>query len=322
MRNSELKILILTDGKIGDLVQCRGVASALAEPENITEAVVKPGWLTSLPLPYMPLSAVDRQSGFMNSDADMIIASGRRTVPYLRALKTRRGRKFFAVFLKDPTLHHDVADLIWAPAHDRLSKPNAIATATSPHAITKDKLAAAHKSASTRFGQFKSPNIGLVLGGNTKSVSWPEASRQKLVEALGTLPAKTNILVTASRRTPGVLLSSVQNALEGYNSIIWANEETDGPNPYLEMLAWCDRLIVTGDSHNMVSEALVSGCPVHVFRPDDLHPKMHRFLDNLTAAGLVQDISEGFDKTEGSPVDATPEICTEIVKRYDASKTD
>ena len=320
MRNPELKILILTDGKIGDLVQCRGVSAALAEPANISEAVVKPGWITSLPLPYMPLSAVDRQSSFMNTDADMIIASGRRTVPYLRALKGRPGKSCFVVFLKDPTLHHDVADLIWAPEHDQLSKPNAISTPTSPHTLTKEKLTVARKSAASRFTEFGSPNIGLFLGGNTKSVSWPESSRQKLVATLKTLPKDTNVLVTASRRTPDALLSSVRIALEGFNSTIWADEKTDGPNPYLEMLSWCDRLIVTGDSHNMVSEALVSGRPVHVFRPDDLHSKMHRFLDGLEATGLVQDISEGFDKAKGTPVDATPEICAEILRRYKAAK--
>ena len=47
-----IKILILTDGKIGDLVQCRGVASVLTEPDRVTEVVVEPGWLTALPLPF------------------------------------------------------------------------------------------------------------------------------------------------------------------------------------------------------------------------------------------------------------------------------
>ncbi len=318
MINPDLKILILTDGKIGDLMQCRGVASALAESDNILESVVSPGWLTSLPLPYMPLSAVDRQSALMSTNADMIIASGRRTVPYLRALKKRRGRECFAVFLKDPTMHHDVADMIWAPEHDQLSKPNSISTATSPHAFTAEKLAAAHQTAAARFADFGSPNVGLILGGNTKSVSWSGGSRQRLMSALQLMPAKTNVLVTSSRRTPQSLLNTVQQSLEPYNSTLWAGEESGGENPYLEMLAWCDRLIVTGDSHNMVSEALVSGCPVHVFRPDDLHKKMHAFLDALEAANLVQEIQQGFDKQVGTPINATPQICAEIMKRYAA----
>ena len=319
MKNPDLNILILTDGKIGDLVQCRGVANVLATSQNVSEKVVSPGWLTSLPLPYMPLSAVDRQSTLMSTDADMIIASGRRTVPYLRALKRRRGRKCFVVYLKDPTLHHDVADLIWAPEHDQLSKPNAISTVTSPHALTDKKLVAARQSAAVRFKDYASPNAGLILGGNTKSVSWSKASQQRLMLALQSLPPQTNVLVTASRRTPKELMVSAQEALKSYHATFWLDENRDGPNPYLEMLAWCDRLIVTGDSHNMVSEALVSGCPVHVFRPDDLHKKMHRFLDGLEAQELVQDISQGFAKTSGRSVDATAEICAQIISRFEAA---
>ena len=54
MSEQPIKILILTDGKIGDLVQCRGVASVLTEPDMVTEVVVEPGWMTALPLPFMP----------------------------------------------------------------------------------------------------------------------------------------------------------------------------------------------------------------------------------------------------------------------------
>ena len=49
MIEQPIKILILTDGKIGDLVQCRGVASTLTEPELVSEVVVEPNWLTALP---------------------------------------------------------------------------------------------------------------------------------------------------------------------------------------------------------------------------------------------------------------------------------
>lgn len=318
MSEQPIKILILTDGKIGDLVQCRGVASTLTEPELVSEVVVEPNWLTALPLPFMPLSAVDRQLPWMNTDADMILASGRRTLPYLRGLRKQRGKNYFMAFLKDPTLHHSVLDIIWAPEHDQLKKPNAFNTTTSPHAITPEKLATARAKAQSRYVGYESPNVGLILGGNTKSVSWPEPTRTKLTKALQTLPSGTNVLVTASRRTPPELLESVTQALAAYNCILWNGEEGQGENPYMEMLSWCDRLIVTGDSHNMVSESLTGGCPVHVFRPDDLHPKMHRFLDGLEKQGLVQDISQGFARQDGQKVDATPEICAKILASYRA----
>lgn len=315
MSDAALKILILTDGKIGDLVQCRGVAAYLTDADRVEEHVVEPGWITALPLPYMPLSAVDRQLPFMGTDADIILASGRRTVPYLRALKARTGRSTFTVFLKDPTLNHASVDVIWAPAHDNLHKPNAFATATSPHAITAAKLAEARRSAQKRFADYPSPNVGLILGGATKSVDWGAASLQNLATQLTTLPAETNLLVTASRRTPHTLMDAVKEALKDYNTFVW---ESGDDNPYFEILAYCDRLIVTGDSHNMVSESLTSGRPVHIFRPENLHRKMHAFLDGLERDQLVQDISAGFARETGVVVDATPQICDEILQRYRA----
>ena len=319
MNDSGLKILILTDGKIGDLVQCRGVASGLTDSDAITEAVVEPNWLTALPLPYMPVSTVDRQQSWMNTDANIVVASGRRTLPYLRALKNRRGRDCFTVFLKDPRFHHDLLDVIWAPEYDQLERPNTFATATSPHGINPQKLAAAHKTAARRFAEFGSPNVGLVLGGSAKSVRWDETVRAKLAAALRNLPAETNILVTASRRTPADLLESVTDALAGHHCQVWTGEDGHGENPYLHMLAWCDRLIVTGDSHNMVSEALASGAPVHIFRPEGLRPKIARFLDGLEASGHLQDLARGFDRQSGKKFDATSKICAEILRRFEAN---
>jgi len=81
---NSLKILILTDGKIGDLVQCRGVAARLEKPSQITEAVVSPNWFHALPLPYIGIQKSDK-AGQPNSPMnephpDLVIASGRRTI--------------------------------------------------------------------------------------------------------------------------------------------------------------------------------------------------------------------------------------------------
>ena len=56
-----LKILILTDGKMGDLVQCRGVAQELSGPEKISEFVLEPDFLYSLPLPGAPVQSAHKE---------------------------------------------------------------------------------------------------------------------------------------------------------------------------------------------------------------------------------------------------------------------
>ena len=297
---------------MGDLAQCRGVARALTSQDEIVEHVVDPNWITSLPLPSMPISAVDRQQEFFSMGADIIVASGRRTVPYLRALKNLQKPVPFTVFLKDPRFNRQDIDFIWAPDHDKLEGDNVFSTLTSPHALD---LETASKSAVKRFSEFGSPVVGVILGGDSKNVTWTSEDVQALAKALSDYPLQTRFLITPSRRTPDILRQAVLNVCEDRNFWFWNGEEE---NPYQQILSHCDRLIVTGDSHNMVSEALSADKPVHVFRPKSLHPKLTYFLDALTKDGLIKDVDDMSASSSTVAVDSTPEIADEILKRYSA----
>lgn len=46
---------------------------------------------------------------------DLVVASGRRAVAYLRAVKRASGGRCFTVFLKDPRTGPGAADIVWAP---------------------------------------------------------------------------------------------------------------------------------------------------------------------------------------------------------------
>lgn len=312
-----LNILILSDGKMGDLAQCRGVASALTAAENVTEYVVQQGVVGSLPFKNMPLPRREKHVVFAKAEpADIVIASGRRTVPYLRALNREATNQVFKVFLKDPRYNYDVIDFIWAPAHDGLVGPNVLSTDTSPHILSPKRLEEARKSAGERFAEFDPPILGLILGGNSKAVTWDEDAINRFTASLGAIPSESAVLVTPSRRTPGALLSKVQQSLEKKKHWIW--DGTD-ENPYGQILALADRLIITGDSHNMVSEALATGKPVHVFRPPGLHKKLHAFLDGLEEKEQVHDLSKGFSANQAEPIDATHEIAAELLRRFRAS---
>ena len=51
-----------------------------------------------------------------------------------------------------------------------------------------------------------------------------------------------------------------------------------GENPYFGILALSERLIVTGESISMISEALAAGPPVHVLRLDGRGERHEAFL--------------------------------------------
>ena len=312
---SSLRILILTDGKIGDLIQCRGVAARLAEAQQIEERVVEPDWFHALPLPFIPVQKKDRPgqpgSPFPDTLPDLVLASGRRTIPYLRSLRQMRGHNSrpLIVFLKDPRMGRRHADFVWAPVHDQLSGKGAISTHTSPHTLSAKALAQAAASAKTRFADRATPRFGLILGGDSGSVKWDSAMASDLVSQLELIPSDTGIIATPSRRTPDVLMDAVQSFIDKRSGWLW---NRSGINPYAEILSHADTLIVTGDSHNMVSECLASGRPVFVYRPKGLQPKLHRFLDAMEAQGSVRPLSGGLVDFEPTKLDATQEIAEAI----------
>ncbi|MGI9355975.1 MAG: mitochondrial fission ELM1 family protein [Rhizobiaceae bacterium] len=307
----DVKILILSDGKTGDLVQCRGVARSMTGAANIREHVVKPRGFWALPLPMMPVAPLERRSEIFDEPLpDIVIASGRRTVPHMRVFAAiERGP--FTVILKDPRQSRGEVDVIWAPVHDGLKGENVFSTLTAPHTISKDTLDTVAPAALIEL-EINGHAAGVILGGDSGQVKWTADVSARFADALRSLPADETPVVVTSRRTPDVLRDAVEAALP---TAIWP-ERGGLEQPYLKTLAAADRLIITGDSHNMVSEALATGAAVHVFRPPGLNRKLERFLDALEVQKLVGNMANGFDRGRQEPLDATPEIAAEFERRY------
>ena len=118
---------LITDGKIGDQVHCLAIAEALKI--SYEERVVKPSAPWSWIMPYGPIPFMHQprfESSPIHGDLpSMIIASGRRTVAYVKHLKCKNP-DIKTVFLKGPKTAYHYFDVIWAPWHDNLNQPNAI----------------------------------------------------------------------------------------------------------------------------------------------------------------------------------------------------
>jgi uncharacterized protein len=83
----------------------------------------------------------------------------------------------------------------------------------------------------------------------------------------------------------------MRSALRNVPGLVWCGPD-DGNNPYPGVLGWADRLVVTPDSVNMLSEACAVGCPVQTLVMAPLPSKIARFHQNLRAAGLLHDLQE------------------------------
>ena len=317
-------------------MQCRGVAQSIAErglaefarkeswydlpiPETaeiIEEVITQTRW-TKLPLACQPVSNADSYL-FEAPLPDLIIASGRRTIPHLRKFKRAGADKPpFIVFLKDPRFGHRFIDVVWAPSHDGINSAEAISSVLAPHALDRTALDNGKEAASLRFAEYPGPLTSIILGGDSKSVRWDNEAIEQICDQLKRLPTRGTFLVTASRRTPPELLSAISQLLKHRSHWIWDGE---GNNPYVEMLALADRIVVTGDSHNMVSEVLATGAPVHVFRPPGLAKKLQAFLDGLEQSGNIHDLSKGFATEFGERLDDTDQIANSILFKYFTSQ--
>ncbi len=309
-----LNIWVLTDGKIGDDVQCLAVAGALSP--DFEKRVIAPRWPWHWLAPWGPMDPYDaphkQASPIAPPYPDLLIASGRRAVPYARAVKRASGGKTFVVIMKDPRIAPRHADLIWAPMHDRLTGANVVSTLTSPHGLAA-KIAAARGNPAPAIAKLPKPMLGVVLGGPSGSARFSVQSVAGLTQKI--LSAKKNfasLAVVASRRTPANLLRAVGGAVTGPDVFVW---DGAGDNPYIDILANARALIITADSHNMMSEAVATGAAVYAWRPPGLVKKLGWFIDQLEGLGTVRPLAREVEIFAAAPIDATAEIVAEIRRR-------
>ncbi|MDX2202295.1 MAG: mitochondrial fission ELM1 family protein [Hyphomicrobiaceae bacterium] len=310
---------LITDEKIGMLVQCRGVADALG-----VEAVhkqVAPRGLWRVLSPWAGPAPAERMgkpgSAFAPPWPDIAIATGRLSIPYLRRLRRLAGPRTFTVVLQDPKTGLGTADLIWVPAHDRLRGDNVVTTLTSAHSFPPARLAGLRARMPEAIAALPPPRITVVLGGTGGGYTFADADMARLAGALASLARSgASFLVTPSRRTPPTLLEAVDRATAGAPRILWRG---DGPNPYPDFLAHADALIVTADSVNMTGEACATGRPVYVFFPSAGAPKFQRFHAALEKAGATRPLPDAparLDAWTYQLPDAAAAIAAEIERRW------
>lgn len=312
---------VITDSKIGMEVQAKGVADALGlEYEH---KHVDPKGMTRLFAPYSRPSRAERfgepGSPFAPPWPDVAIATGRLSIPYIRALKRLAGISIFTVVLQDPKSGLGTADLIWVPAHDKLRGPNVVTTLTAAHSFTAERLAALRSVPPAEIAALPAPRVAVVLGGKNAVYKFSEEADGRLADALASMASLgCSFMITPSRRTHERLKRVVDEATRNAPRIFWNGE---GRNPYPDFLAHADRLVVTADSVNMTGEACATGRPVHVFEPDRGSPKFARFHEALRAHGATRPLPDrltGLEEWRYEPLDSARSIAAEIERRWAA----
>lgn len=314
-------VRILASQKAGHVVACAGLANALGVEAETRS--VEPRGLYRFLAPFAPPDPRELPSSGGGAIAepfpDILIASARETIAYARALKRAAGGKTFSVFLGDPRYYRSTFDLIWAPAHDRLSGTNVISTLTSPHPHSAAARAKLHQQPDPRLHKLSAPRVALLIGGPNSRFAFGAEEQSRLLAAVrSVLDQGASLMISPSRRTPEGLIEQIAKIVEpltGADSsrvFIW----TSGPNPYAQMLAMADSFLVTSDSVNMIGEALSTGKPVYMFKLAGNPGKFQFYFETLLEQNLVREWDGQLDVWSYIPVDATPVIAAQVTERY------
>jgi len=307
-----VRVLVLSSGKAGHEINCLGVAEALGVPYEIK--VVAPRPLYARLAPFGPADRRDLPNKVHSQCARIFLACGRVTVPYIRTLKRAAPDKTFAVFLQDPVASRGTFDLIWAPEHDRLNGPNVFATLTSPHPFGARRLAKERLTIDPRVAALTAPRAAILLGGPSNGYEFKAGDLAALSEATRAISAQGySVMATPSRRTPVALVEAIRKGLGERGGFIW---DGTGQNPYPQILAHANAILVTGDSVNMVGEAAATGAPVYVFEPSGGARRTSHFIAEMEARGAVRRFFGRLEPFSYAPIDSSQSIAAEIARRF------
>ncbi|GBU16088.1 MULTISPECIES: mitochondrial fission ELM1 family protein [Methylobacterium] len=312
---------IVTDGKAGDENQCVGVVETLGLAYETRRIPARGpfGW-TAPWGPIDPRQGPRRPQGALAGPfPDVLIASGRRSVPYLRAVRKATNGRTFTAFLKDPRTGHGSADFIWVPDYDDLRGPNVFTTLTAPHLVTPARLAQARAHPDPRLTGLEGRRVAVLVGGNSRHLSYRQADMRRFLADLRKLTAEgCRLMVTVSRRTPAPLRDALRTLTAETGGFFW--EGGTEPNPYVDMLGLAEAIVVTSDSANMVSEAVSTGVPVLLFDLPRTYIRHRRMFAGLAMTGALKPFAGRIEPLDYAPIDATPLVAQALAKAYETHR--
>lgn len=309
---------VVSDGIAGNRRQAAALAQAMGLDAIVVTIGLRAPWDWFAPrLTAGAGLALRRFDGaaFAPPWPDIAIGCGRRAAWLLRVLKARSGGRCYTVQILDPRIDAGHFDVVVAPRHDGLAGPRVIGTIGSIHPVAPAWLAEAHARFAA-LAQWPQPRVAVLIGAGNGAQRLDEAYFRRFIDALAAAHAAAggSFLVTLSRRTPTAQRPWLRRAFAAFPGLFW-DSEADGENPYAGLLAWADRIVVTPDSVNMLSEAAATGRPVATFAPEPIGGKFARFHEALRRGGWLQSLDEA-PRVPARPLAETAEVAAEVLRRW------
>ncbi len=314
---------VITDGKPGMENQCLGLAEALGVTPEIKRISLRPPWRQLSPYfrAFLRFAPASDCADIAPPWPDLVIASGRQSVPVgLRVRRTSRGRTFL-VQIQDPVIDPAHFDMVIVPRHDRVRGENVLVTTGSMHRVTADQLSRAAEQYRDRLAHLPARKVAVLIGGDNAVYRLTPALMRRLSDQLAALAREQDVglMVTPSRRTGPANEAMLRESLAGLPAEIW---DGTGENPYFAYLGLADAIIATADSVNMVSEAAATGRPVHIVELEGGSAKFSAFHQSMRDAGITRPFTGVLDSWDYAPPEETRRAAAEIQRRMAEREAD
>jgi len=303
---SKLKGILLTQGMHGMISQVEGLAKALDLDFTHHTVELKNFW-KAIPPKLTPISQ-NVYKKINQTEFDVIISCGRKSVIPSIHLKKTLNKKVFNIHIQDPKVDLNHFDFIVAPEHDGLDGQNVITTKGAIHYLTQSEIEQNRDYLNSFIKNDGRKIWTLIIGGPNRYYDYSTKNMKHIFTSLYKLIKKHDfqLVVIPSMRTP---INTIHYAKEffGKNHTIFMEVDKKA---YLSALGIAEIIVVTCDSSSMISEAAITGKPIYVAnilpRKNDI--RFQRFRNLFRDLRIVRNLGEEVENWNYEKLDETNRV--------------
>ena len=316
---TKLKGILLTEGMHGMISQVEGLAKAL-DLDFIHEKIELNNFWKLFPPKLTPVQDFVFKNK-INSEFDIVISCGRKSVIPSIYLKKKFKSKIINIHIQEPKVSLDNFDFVVAPEHDGLKGSNVLTSKGAVHYLTNGELDENENYLKSRISTEKKI-VTLILGGPTRYYDYNNQVIDSLFSKIEHNFLKNNyqLIVVPSMRTPQDLIEKAKNYFDT-DQIVIPNVDKKA---YLSSLRISDHIVVTCDSTSMISEAAITGKPIYVAQMPAIknNKRFKSFFHLFESLNIIKELNNTVESWTYTKLNETKKIADQIrekIKQHDFS---
>ena len=316
---TKLKGILLTEGMHGMISQVEGLAKAL-DLDFIHEKIEVNNFWKLFPPKLTPVQDFVFKNK-INSEFDIVISCGRKSVIPSIYLKKKFKSKIINIHIQEPKVSLDNFDFVVAPEHDGLKGSNVLTSKGAVHYLTNSELDENENYLKSRISTEKKI-VTLILGGPTRYYDFNNQVIDSLFSKIEHNFLKNNyqLIVVPSMRTPQDLIEKAKNYFDT-DQIVIPNVDKKA---YLSSLKISDHIVVTCDSTSMISEAAITGKPIYVAQMPAIknNKRFKSFFNLFESLNIIKELNNSVENWTYTKLNETNKIAEQIrekIKQHDFS---